>query len=282
MRINRIEIQNFKGISRSQAIDLKPITLLFGPNSAGKSTVLQALHYVREILERQNPDPDQTIAGGLIDLGGFKALVHNLELSRAIYIKLVIDLSEEQGSEWLPINSGSALDDPRFAKLGIRYIVGENTDLKDYAVVQEVGVGIEVRWSDLLNAPFISALDIEMDGDRLASIKSPPQEGRAQLTEFNFSHPLLGQIVDHDDIAIAEDVHEGDLEASHDGMDGRSFQFSAVRGDLGPVARLGERDIQSEGGRIPSDGGYGGRRAAGPRPAAPLRSSRSRRRKIRA
>ena len=48
------------------------MTLLFGPNSAGKSTILQALHYLREILERGNIDPDVTIAGGLIDLGGFR------------------------------------------------------------------------------------------------------------------------------------------------------------------------------------------------------------------
>ena len=63
MRLTRIEIENFKGIGKRQIIDLRPITLLFGPNSAGKSTILQALHYVREILERQNPDPDQIVVG---------------------------------------------------------------------------------------------------------------------------------------------------------------------------------------------------------------------------
>lgn len=77
MRLTRIEIENFKGIGSRQKIDLRPITLLFGPNSAGKSTILQALHYLREILERGNVDPDRTIAGGLIDLGGFATLVHN-------------------------------------------------------------------------------------------------------------------------------------------------------------------------------------------------------------
>jgi predicted ATPase len=51
MRLSRIEIVNLKGIGAVlQSIDLKPITLLFGPNSVGKSTILQALHYLREIL----------------------------------------------------------------------------------------------------------------------------------------------------------------------------------------------------------------------------------------
>ena len=84
MRLSHIEIENFKGIGSRQIIELKPITLLFGPNSAGKSTILQALHYLREILERRNIDPDLTIAGGLIDLGGFTTLVHNHELDRPV------------------------------------------------------------------------------------------------------------------------------------------------------------------------------------------------------
>lgn len=199
MRLKTIEIENFKGIGARQTIAVKPITLLFGPNSAGKSTILQALHYAREILERRNPDPDQTIAGGLIDLGGFKALVHNHELDRAITIKLVIDLSEAQGSDRLPLNSGSSLKDAEFVNLDVRYIVGENSVLKDYAVVQEVGVEIEVRWSDLLAGPYVSSLAVEMDGAPVASIKSPPQAGRAILAGFNFTHPLLQKIVDSDE-----------------------------------------------------------------------------------
>lgn len=191
MRLSRLEIENFKGIGERQTIAFKPITLLFGPNSAGKSTILQALHYVREVLERRNPDPDQTIAGGLIDLGGFKSLVHKHELDRAITIKLVLDLSEAQGSDRLPLNAGTSLRDTDFESLAVRYIVGENSDLKDYAVVQELGVEIEARWSDLLAGPYVSALTIEMDGAQVAAIKSPPQAGRAIITDFNFAQGLL-------------------------------------------------------------------------------------------
>ncbi|MEO8495300.1 MAG: ATP-binding protein [Planctomycetota bacterium] len=45
--ITGITIENFKGIRVRVNFDFRPITLLFGANSAGKSTILHALHYVR-------------------------------------------------------------------------------------------------------------------------------------------------------------------------------------------------------------------------------------------
>ena len=49
MAITSITIENFKGIGDAVTIPIRPITLLFGKNSSGKSTVLQALRYLREI-----------------------------------------------------------------------------------------------------------------------------------------------------------------------------------------------------------------------------------------
>lgn len=209
MRLTQIEIENFKGIGSRQRIDLRPITLLFGPNSAGKSTILQALHYLREILERGNVDPDRTIAGGLIDLGGFATLVHNHELDRTVTLKVVLDLSDEQGSDGLPLNAGLSIGEPEFTELPVRYLVGESEEYRDYAIVQDVGLEIDIRWSALEQAPYISRLAIELDGEPLAAVVSPPAEGRAQLTDFNFAHPLLRRAVLPDDMP-----EEGDDEFS--------------------------------------------------------------------
>ncbi len=49
-----IEIKNFKGISDRIHIDLKLITLLFGANSSGKSTVLQTLGLFEGLLRKFN------------------------------------------------------------------------------------------------------------------------------------------------------------------------------------------------------------------------------------
>ena len=53
MAITSITIENFKGIGDAVTIPIRPITLLFGKNSSGKSTVLQALRYLRQICERK-------------------------------------------------------------------------------------------------------------------------------------------------------------------------------------------------------------------------------------
>ncbi|CAN0132394.1 unnamed protein product, partial [Chrysoparadoxa australica] len=199
MGLTRIEIENFKGIGDRQMVELRPITLLFGPNSAGKSTILQALHYLREILERGNIDPDVTIAGGLIDFGGFSTLVYNHERDRAVRIKVKMDLSEEQGADGLPLNAGLAMGEPEFSELLLRYLIGESAEFGDYAIVQTIAVQVDVRWSEFEEAPYVSRLAIEMDGKPLAAIVSTPQEGRAQLTDFNFDHPLLRRAVPPDD-----------------------------------------------------------------------------------
>lgn len=205
MRLSRIEIENFKGIGTAQVIDLKPITLLFGPNSAGKSTILQSLHYLREILERRNADPDQTIAGGLIDLGGFATLVHGHDLGRTIVIKVVVDGVDGHGAERLPLNSGASLTAAEFQTLPIRYLVGENTDLKDYAVVQSIGVSLSISWSDLLEGPYVSAITVMMDGADIGTITSPAQAGQAILSKFNFDHDLFRRFRDADELPDAED-----------------------------------------------------------------------------
>ena len=50
MNLKRVSIENFKSIKESIKIDLKPITLLFGPNSVGKSSILQALQFIKSII----------------------------------------------------------------------------------------------------------------------------------------------------------------------------------------------------------------------------------------
>ena len=51
-RLLAIEIENFQSITDTVRIELAPITLLFGPNSAGKSAVFDALELIRDVWSR--------------------------------------------------------------------------------------------------------------------------------------------------------------------------------------------------------------------------------------
>lgn len=92
--ITKITLQNFKGIGDTPVeIPLRPITLLFGKNSAGKSTIIQALLYTREVLRTGRVDVDWVELGGTtINLGGFNNFVHLHENGRAVKIRFDMDL----------------------------------------------------------------------------------------------------------------------------------------------------------------------------------------------
>jgi predicted ATPase len=59
--ITAITLENVKGVSEPVTIPLRPLTIMFGKNSAGKSTVIQAIHYARKIFERNNINADRTV-----------------------------------------------------------------------------------------------------------------------------------------------------------------------------------------------------------------------------
>ena len=86
--LTSVEIENFKGVAARQRIEFAPLTLLFGANSAGKSTILQALLYLHELIERGSADVDRTELGGnVLELGGFARLVHRHETALAIVLR---------------------------------------------------------------------------------------------------------------------------------------------------------------------------------------------------
>ncbi len=94
MILKALTLENFKGIRKPVRVEFAPVTLLFGPNNAGKSTIVQALMYAREVLERKNCDAGRTQLGGdVIDLGGFENLVYGHDRSRVIRMRFELDLS---------------------------------------------------------------------------------------------------------------------------------------------------------------------------------------------
>lgn len=81
-----------KSIADVQTVPLAPITLVYGPNSAGKSTLLQALLLMKQTMESADPqDPSLVLRGPLVDLGSFSSLAHRHDLSSPVVLGLSFD-----------------------------------------------------------------------------------------------------------------------------------------------------------------------------------------------
>ena len=201
MRLRKIEIENFKGISSRQTIELKPITLLFGPNSAGKSTILQSLQYVREVLERDNANADHTIGGGEMDLGGFANFVNDHDTSKKVKIKLVIDLDDSSENEYLPLNSeNKSKPNPIKRGLNINYCLGDSVQYASIeTVVKSIGLEIQTSWSEFHGTAYLSKINIEMNDEHICSVRANDPTNSSEITNFNFDHPLLKNSLDDEE-----------------------------------------------------------------------------------
>ena len=95
--LHSLELENFKAFGKRARIPFAPITLIFGENSAGKSTILQALNLLKQTLEGREPaGVPLLLQNGIVDLGSFQEMLfdHDLDRTLSIRIGIVIDESD--------------------------------------------------------------------------------------------------------------------------------------------------------------------------------------------
>ncbi len=88
--LSELRLRNFKAFGdKEQKAPMSKITLIYGPNSGGKSSVIQALLLLKQSLfdERPNEDRRELMSRGEdVDLGGFPAMIHKHETNRELGI----------------------------------------------------------------------------------------------------------------------------------------------------------------------------------------------------
>ncbi|ARB27620.1 AAA family ATPase [Pseudomonas tolaasii] len=82
-----LSIKNFKAFSDWQKIKLAPITLIYGPNSSGKSSIIHSLMLLKQSLTRPNVQGGLVSNGEYVDLGDFSSMVHGHDPERPIAFK---------------------------------------------------------------------------------------------------------------------------------------------------------------------------------------------------
>ena len=90
--VTTFQIANFKAFGAAQRMPLRPITLIYGANSAGKSSILHALALVHHAIETGDLDTQRTRIGGeSIDLGGFRQYVHRSQWENPMRFAFELD-----------------------------------------------------------------------------------------------------------------------------------------------------------------------------------------------
>lgn len=183
--ISALSLKNFKGFSDEIRIELRPITLLFGANSAGKSSVLQALQYVREILDRQNVNADRTQQGGdAVDLGGFLNLVNGRDPQKKVEISVEMELGATSIPELVP----DAFEDWQTSDEQVRWMYDTLQNIR--RAVKTVAIRLSIGWNEQREQPIVQGYEIATNGEWCLGIASN-RDGRDAQMRINHANPIF-------------------------------------------------------------------------------------------
>ena len=84
--LKKILIKNFKPFSETESVRMAPITLIYGPNSAGKSSIIQSLIMMTQTINGQKSkvNSDLITKGSLVDLGNYASIIHRHETDKTL------------------------------------------------------------------------------------------------------------------------------------------------------------------------------------------------------
>ncbi len=96
--LHSLQLENFKAFGQRTVIPLAPITLIFGANSSGKSSILQSLNLLKQT--RESRDMKSLLLpraeNGIVDLGSFQEMIFDHEIKRTLSIRLDFKLEHKK------------------------------------------------------------------------------------------------------------------------------------------------------------------------------------------
>jgi len=171
--LTALRIGNFKAFAESQRIPVRPLTLIYGANSSGKSSVLHSMILARHAQETGDLDVHRTNVGGeSVDLGGFRQYVHRREANRRV--------------EWAMDLDTSSFKD-RLAELF--------APVKQVTMLLNLGIGLDDQDHPLPESiPEIHTYELLADGQSLLRM-SRRRDGKLQLDRLDHEHPVFREVI---------------------------------------------------------------------------------------
>jgi len=183
-RLTALRVGNFKAFADTQRIPIKPITLIFGPNSAGKSSFIHSLALAHEAQFGRDKrglarlDVHHTdIGGSSIDLGGFRQYVHRGQASNRV--------------EW-----GAELDVTNLDNRLRELLQG----VKQVSVTLTIGIELDDQERPKRGAePRVESVEIAAGGEellRMSHRRTDAQGDRLRLDRLATKHVVFRQIIE--------------------------------------------------------------------------------------
>ncbi len=171
--LTNFSLGNFKAFGDAQTIPVRPLTLVFGPNSAGKSSVLHALLLACEASRTGELDVYETSIGGKsVDLGGFRQYVFRRDLSGRTTCSLELGLSGVGGR--------------------LEQLLGSCQKAR---LTATIGLALDNLGRPQLEAvPNLVAYELELDGKPFLRMSRRP-DGFMQLDKLERTHPVARSLV---------------------------------------------------------------------------------------
>ncbi|WP_164104438.1 AAA family ATPase [Candidatus Laterigemmans baculatus] len=203
--LTHLQLANFKSIGHPVEIDLGEITLLYGENSSGKSSILQGLQYAREVFVHRNYDPLRTETGGrFTELGGFRTFVHGRRPERDVTLGIhcVIDreLYHPKLDEYFDLAGHSILHPGMENTLKLLaddgyYLFSERTPTPAWPLnfgvaPYTVGVSVDIGFDPPGRQLVLKQMEVYYDQRRLVRIKRIESEKAEEPGNWSVNHKI--------------------------------------------------------------------------------------------
>ena len=163
--ITAIRLINYKCFEDSGWINLNPLTLLYGYNSSGKSSVLKVLLMLKQSLNSASQTTPFVFSDeNGVDLGNYKDVVYSGLTDRQIeiHLKLKIQRAEERGSELFTIRIRLAYDYKTKINIQTLYEIRDESKII-FSLSREPSMNAEFNWhSDTYPNFFASSENIQL------------------------------------------------------------------------------------------------------------------------
>ena len=226
--LTALRIGNFKAFAESQWIPVRPLTLIYGANSSGKSSVLHSMILARHAQETGDLDVHRTNVGGeSVDLGGFRQYVHRREANRRV--------------EWAMDLDTSSFKD-RLAELF--------APVKQVTMLLNLGIGLDDQDHPLPESiPEIHTYELLADGQSLLRM-SRRRDGKLQLDRLDHEHPVFREVIKAMVLlsTTTETIHPEDFEGLDEAIAELVPEVVAKSTQFLPDG-LGESNVFSPGGQ---------------------------------